>query len=125
MEQLSEGIYQLTLPTPFLVGPVNTYLIKGDALTLVDTGPKTEDALFALQQHLQELKLTTMDIDIVLLTHHHPDHIGLLHEFLPKAKVYAHEKVNPWLTKDQIFLKGLKRVLLYVISRAWCTTTYN
>lgn len=108
MEQLAKNIYQLTLPTPFLVGPVNTYLLEGEALTLVDTGPKTEEALIALNKHLKEKGLTTADIDVVLLTHHHPDHIGLLHEFMPRAKVYAHKKVNPWLTKDRQFLTELK-----------------
>ena len=34
-----EGIHLMAVPTPFLVGRVNCYLIDDDPLTLVDTGP--------------------------------------------------------------------------------------
>ena len=39
------GIHRLSLPTPFLVGRVNCYLIEDDPLTLVDTGPNSGLAL--------------------------------------------------------------------------------
>ena len=42
-------IHKISVPTPFAVGDVNSYLLKGDALTLVDVGPKTEEALVALK----------------------------------------------------------------------------
>ena len=42
-------IQKIIIPTPFAVGDVNSYLIKGDALTLVDAGPKTEEALVAIK----------------------------------------------------------------------------
>ena len=38
MTEWIDGIAKLTLPTPFPVGDVNAYLIKGDRLTLVDAG---------------------------------------------------------------------------------------
>ena len=38
-------IEKLVIPTPFPVGPINTYLIVDDPLTLVDTGPKTDAAM--------------------------------------------------------------------------------
>ncbi|WP_078592427.1 MBL fold metallo-hydrolase [Evansella clarkii] len=104
MKQLTKDIIPITLPTPFQVGPVNTYLIKGDALTLVDTGAKYEQGLNVLQQQLKEQNVTIRDIEVVVLTHHHPDHIGLLGEFLPHAEVYAHKKVRPWLKMDSSFI---------------------
>ncbi|UCZ54058.1 MBL fold metallo-hydrolase [Bacillus shivajii] len=104
MNQLTKEIYQITIPTPFLVGPVNTYLIKGDVLTLVDTGPKTEEAFHAMKDQLKEINIEIEDIEVVILTHHHPDHIGLLEKFLPKAKVYGHKNLVPWLTRDANFL---------------------
>ncbi|MDG5786116.1 MBL fold metallo-hydrolase [Evansella sp. AB-P1] len=107
MEKIEKDIYKITLPTPFLVGPINTYLIKGQALTLVDTGPNTEEAFQVLESNLMELCIELKDIEIVILTHHHPDHIGLLEKFLPHAKVYAHPKVKPWLDKDPKFLEDL------------------
>lgn len=34
-------IIPIALPTPFAVGDVNIYLLRGEALTLVDAGPNT------------------------------------------------------------------------------------
>ncbi|WP_158282299.1 MBL fold metallo-hydrolase [Salipaludibacillus keqinensis] len=104
LKQRSKEIYQITIPTPFLVGPINTFLIRGDALTLVDTGPKTDDALTQMRNKLAECNVRTSDIDIVVLTHHHPDHIGLVQEFLPNAKLVGHPKLRPWLERDEQFL---------------------
>ncbi len=35
------GIHRLAIPTPFLVGRVNCYLIEDEPLTLLDTGPNS------------------------------------------------------------------------------------
>ena len=42
-------IEKLVVPTPFPVGPINLYLILDDPLTLIDTGPKTDEAYAALR----------------------------------------------------------------------------
>jgi glyoxylase-like metal-dependent hydrolase (beta-lactamase superfamily II) len=67
---------QLPLPVPFL-GTVNLWLLRGEPLTLVDTGPKSNEALLALEQQLAGHGLAIEDIELVLLTHHHLDHSGL------------------------------------------------
>ena len=41
---------RVVLPTPFPVGPVNVWVLRGDPLTLVDAGPRTPDALTALEK---------------------------------------------------------------------------
>ena len=38
---------QLLIPVPYL-GTVNLWLLRGDPLTLVDTGPKSDEAVWAL-----------------------------------------------------------------------------
>ncbi|SES08359.1 MBL fold metallo-hydrolase [Salisediminibacterium halotolerans] len=98
-------IRQMTLPTPFLVGPVNTYLIWSDALVLIDTGPKTEEAQGQLLRRLREMNLRPKDIDRVILTHHHPDHIGMTHVFQEHADIIGHPKMEPWLRKDMSFFE--------------------
>ncbi|MBL8187943.1 MAG: MBL fold metallo-hydrolase, partial [Acidobacteria bacterium] len=67
-------IEKLVIPTPFPVGPINIYLVVEDPLTLVDTGPKTEEALAALRQQLHQLGFAIKDIQRVILTHTHEDH---------------------------------------------------
>jgi len=46
-----ERIVHIELPLPH-VGSVNAWLLHGSPLTLVDTGPKLEPALAALEQGL-------------------------------------------------------------------------
>jgi glyoxylase-like metal-dependent hydrolase (beta-lactamase superfamily II) len=59
------------------VGSVNAWLLRGDPLTLVDTGPRDDAALSALEQGLRRDGLRIEDIELVLATHHHIDHVGL------------------------------------------------
>ena len=47
-------IIPIAVPTPFYIGDVNVYLIKEDPLTLVDTGPKTPEAISALREGLRK-----------------------------------------------------------------------
>lgn len=104
MTQWKNGIAKLILPTPFSVGDVNVYLIKGERLTLVDAGIKTEEAWKALNEQLGELGLTPNDLEQVILTHHHPDHVGLL-DYLPESlPVYGHPHNQRWIYNVQQFL---------------------
>jgi glyoxylase-like metal-dependent hydrolase (beta-lactamase superfamily II) len=72
------GIRTFAIPTPFAVGRVNTYLIEDEPLTLVDSGPNSGRALDELQQRLQEHGHSIDDIELILVTHQHIDHIGLV-----------------------------------------------
>lgn len=86
-------IEKLVIPTPFPVGPINIYLVVEDPLTLVDTGPKTDEALAALRQQLHELGFAIKNIQRVILTHTHEDHCGLAGTIQREsgARVYVHE----------------------------------
>jgi glyoxylase-like metal-dependent hydrolase (beta-lactamase superfamily II) len=79
LERASDaGIHTLRIPTPFAVGRVNCYLIDDEPLTLVDTGPNSGKALDELQNQLKELGHSIDDIELVILTHQHIDHVGLV-----------------------------------------------
>lgn len=97
-------IHKISVPTPFAVGDVNSYLLKGDALTLIDVGPKTEEARQALFAGIKEAGYAPSDIEQVLLTHHHPDHSGWLEAF-DKATTLGHTYNQPWVTKDEDFFR--------------------
>jgi glyoxylase-like metal-dependent hydrolase (beta-lactamase superfamily II) len=101
-----EQIHCITLPTPFAVGDVNVYLIESDKLTLVDTGPKTEEAWKAFQDQLHTLRFTIDQIEQVVLTHHHPDHVGLADYLKGESVSFISLGYNvPWLKKDSAFLQ--------------------
>jgi glyoxylase-like metal-dependent hydrolase (beta-lactamase superfamily II) len=71
-------IHCLPIPTPFAVGRVNCYLIDDDPLTLVDTGPNSGKALDALERALREHGRRIEDLERIVITHQHLDHLGLV-----------------------------------------------
>jgi glyoxylase-like metal-dependent hydrolase (beta-lactamase superfamily II) len=74
----AERIHRLALPTPFAVGRVNVYLIEDDPLTLVDSGPNSGSTLDELQRALERVGHAIEEIELILITHQHLDHIGLV-----------------------------------------------
>jgi glyoxylase-like metal-dependent hydrolase (beta-lactamase superfamily II) len=108
MAEWKDGIAKLTLPTPFPVGDVNAYLIKGDSLTLVDAGTKTEESWESFKAQLADLNLKPEDIEQVILTHDHPDHVGMLDYFSPGLDVYGHHLNERWINRTPEFEKEHK-----------------
>ena len=75
----------------------STLLIGNDKKILIDVGfsyPK-------MTMHLKEYGLLPKDIDAILITHTHTDHIGGLSTFIKKnnTSVYTNEKMFPELVK--------------------------
>jgi len=71
------GIHCLRIPTPFAVGRVNCYLIEDEPLTLVDTGPNSGKALDELESQLGEHGHSIDELELLIVTHQHIDHLGL------------------------------------------------
>jgi glyoxylase-like metal-dependent hydrolase (beta-lactamase superfamily II) len=71
------GIHRLAVPTPFMVGRVNAYLIEDAPLTLVDSGPNSAKALDELEQALNVRGHRVEDIELLVVSHQHMDHFGL------------------------------------------------
>jgi len=71
------GIHCLRIPTPFAVGRVNCYLIEDEPLTLVDTGPNSGKALDELGAQLAAHGHSIDDLELLIITHQHIDHLGL------------------------------------------------
>jgi glyoxylase-like metal-dependent hydrolase (beta-lactamase superfamily II) len=72
------GIHPLRIPTPFAVGRVNCYLLEDEPLTLIDTGPNSGKALDELQGQLAARGHSIDDLELVIITHQHIDHLGLV-----------------------------------------------
>lgn len=75
--ELAEGILWLRLPLPMALDHVNCYALDdGDGWTLVDTGLDTRKTR-AIWEALLSGPLKGRPIRRLVVTHHHPDHIGL------------------------------------------------
>lgn len=70
------GIHTIPVPTPFAVGRINCYLLEGDPLTLIDAGPRSEKSLQGLQDGVERAGYRIEDIELVVATHQHIDHVG-------------------------------------------------
>lgn len=93
------GIHRIALPTPFLVGRVNCYLIEDEPLTLIDTGPNSGKSLDDLERALAAHDRRIEDLELIVVTHQHMDHLGLL-EILARrsgAQVAALHVLGPYL----------------------------
>jgi glyoxylase-like metal-dependent hydrolase (beta-lactamase superfamily II) len=110
------GIHRLQIPTPFAVGRVNCYLIEDRPLTLVDTGPNSGKSLDELQHQLEGLGHAIEDLELVVITHQHIDHLGLVEIVASRsgADVAAIETVVPFVEsysedaeRDDAFAGGL------------------
>ena len=83
--ELAQGIYQLRGEKP----GSHVYLIKGDTKNvLIDTG--VAGKFPALKDRLTELGLRVRDVNLIILTHEHYDHIGATAFFHRTAVVAAH-----------------------------------
>jgi glyoxylase-like metal-dependent hydrolase (beta-lactamase superfamily II) len=93
------GIHRVAVPTPFLVGRVNTYLVEDDPLTLVDAGPNSATSMVALEHGLAARGHRVEDLRRIVVTHQHIDHIGLVQLLVDRsgAEVCALDRLAPWL----------------------------
>jgi glyoxylase-like metal-dependent hydrolase (beta-lactamase superfamily II) len=93
------SIHALAVPTPFAVGRVNCYLVEDDPLTLVDCGPNSGTSLTRLEAGLAEHGRRVEDLERIVITHQHIDHIGLAQILADRsgAEVCALDALAPWL----------------------------
>jgi glyoxylase-like metal-dependent hydrolase (beta-lactamase superfamily II) len=93
------GIRLMRIPTPFQVGRVNCYLLEDQPLTLVDSGPNSGKALDELERQLESLGHGIEEIELVIITHQHIDHLGLVDIVAKRsgAEVAAIDVVVPFV----------------------------
>jgi glyoxylase-like metal-dependent hydrolase (beta-lactamase superfamily II) len=99
-ERISDaGIRVLRIPTPFQVGRVNTYLLEDEPLTLIDSGPNSGKALDELERQLDALGHRIEDLELVIVTHQHIDHLGLVDIVATRsgAEVAALDRLAPFI----------------------------
>jgi glyoxylase-like metal-dependent hydrolase (beta-lactamase superfamily II) len=113
---LPDGIHVMPIPTPFAVGRVNCYLIEDEPLTLLDTGPNSGKALDELERALEAHGRRVEDLELIVLSHQHMDHLGLAGILARRsgAEVAALDALVPWaadygknMAADDDFANGL------------------
>lgn len=72
------GIRMLRIPTPFMVGRVNCYLLEDEPLTLIDTGPNSGKSLDEMERQIAAHGHSVEDLELIVISHQHMDHFGLV-----------------------------------------------
>lgn len=75
---MAEGVLLLRLPLPFALNHINVYLLEErDGWTIVDCGLDTPAAREIWSQVLVSDLVGGRPVRQIVVTHHHPDHVGL------------------------------------------------
>ena len=74
--EVADGVFWMRLPLPMALDHVNVYALDdGDSWTVIDTGmssKKTRD----IWEQLMSGPLSGKPVKRIVVTHHHPDHVG-------------------------------------------------
>ncbi|MEM9969854.1 MAG: MBL fold metallo-hydrolase [Pseudomonadota bacterium] len=102
--QVAHGILWMRLPLPMALDHVNVYALDdGDGWTLVDTGIGTRKTR-AVWDALLGGPLSGKPVRRVLVTHHHPDHVGLAGWFMAEGDVELVTTRTAWLMARMLTL---------------------
>ncbi len=76
VRDLPADVLRARLPTPFMGGAVNCYVLIDPPVTVVDPGTATPASLELLSATLADAGRSLDDVEQVVVTHAHPDHFG-------------------------------------------------
>ncbi len=99
MKSTRTRFHRVELESGYVVGSVNAWLVDGDPFTLVDAGSRLPGAIERLEAACAALGRTVEQIEQLVLTHHHVDHVGLAAEVAARsgATVVALEQTAVYL----------------------------
>lgn len=93
--QVAPGVYWLRMPLPFALDHINLWLLAdGAGWTIVDCGFAGDQARVYWEQ-IFACCLGGKPVTRVIVTHYHPDHIGLCHWLCEKFDLM------PWMTQTE------------------------
>lgn len=102
--EVAEGVLWFRLPLPMKLDHVNVYALdEGDSWTVIDTGFASKKCK-AIWQRMMDGPLGGKPIGRVVVTHHHPDHIGLAGWLKSDFGVELVTTRTAWLTARMLTL---------------------
>lgn len=102
---IAPGVHWLRMPLPFALDHINLWLVEdGPGWTIVDAGYATAETRAAWEQIFAE-KLDGRPVTRVVVTHYHPDHIGLAGWLCERWNVQLWITEKEWL-HAQVMSRG-------------------
>jgi len=106
--EVAEGVLWLRLPLPMALDHVNVFALdEGDGWTLIDTGFSSRKSR-ALWESLLAGPLNGRPVTRVVVTHYHPDHIGLAGWFQARGAELVTTRTS-WLLARMLVLDAHDR----------------
>ena len=95
-KKIGYGVMLLRMPLPFRLDHINLYLLDdGDSWTLIDTGLNS-DNVKTIWDNLLKTFFKKKSIGKIVLTHLHPDHIGLAAWLSERCGAPVHISKGDW-----------------------------
>jgi glyoxylase-like metal-dependent hydrolase (beta-lactamase superfamily II) len=99
--EVSPRVWWVRMPLPFALDHINLWLLEGDSgYTIVDTGIALDSVRTAWEEVLSELDKPVTDI---VVTHFHPDHLGLATWLAEKTGAPIHMSAGEFLTAHLVW----------------------
>lgn len=105
VNELPTGLVAVPLPTPYRVGTVNCWILPEHPITVIDPGMVFADSTDTLTTALHTAGVSPEEVEVIVVTHAHPDHYGAagwLSE-LAGVPVHAGRAEVPKLTGERDF----------------------
>src|SRR5215831_16788392 len=94
---IASGVWWLRMPLPFALDHINLWLLEdGPGWTIVDTGYATAETK-SLWRRIFGERLGRLPVTRVIVTHYHPDHIGLAEWLTRRCQVPLWITEKEWL----------------------------
>lgn len=101
--EVADGVLWMRLPLPMALDHVNVFAFdEGDSWTIIDTG-FASDTTKAIWDRLLAGPLQGKPVSRLIVTHHHPDHVGLAAWFIAKGATLLMPRTG-WLTARMLTL---------------------
>lgn len=110
--KVGKHIYMVDVETGGARNFIASYVLKGEKIAVVETGPASSVQNFI--RGLRRLEVKAEDVSYVALSHVHLDHAGgagTLIKHFPKAKVIVHPRGAPHITNPEKLWQQSKMVL--------------
>jgi glyoxylase-like metal-dependent hydrolase (beta-lactamase superfamily II) len=107
--EVAPGILWMRLPLPMALDHVNVYALDdGDSWTIVDTGIQSRRSA-AIWEGLLAGPLQGRPVGRVILTHHHPDHVGMVGWLMDRFGAELLTTRTAWLMARMLILDNEDR----------------